>query len=216
MNRVLISILLIGHKSSKVSGSALSFTKLYDNINLTKTVKLVLINTARSNKNVNNIFINFIVGVKVCLQIIFNLRHVDVCSYHASAKGFIKFGPIIVVLVKLFRKPIILRLFGGGQEIVKNTKRRSLDNYLLSQTKKADKIFVQTKYLVKYFEQLGFLNIDWLPTSRKYIEGMGINIHPNKSCNNFIFLGRIIEEKGILTILDSVKYLTDGVNIDLW
>lgn len=211
-----ITILLIGHKSSKVSGSALSFSRLHDNLNLDKRINLLFINTSRRNEYVNSFFINLIIGIKTIYQFCKIIKHVDICSFQSSEKAFIRVAPLIVLISRLFHKPVILRLFGGGSEIQNEIHSNIFFKHIFFQTKKSSIIFLQTKYLIKYFKQLGFKNLAWLPTSRICHKNNISSDLQYGECKNFVFFGRVIKEKGIITILDSIEWLNNGVKIDIW
>ena len=58
-----ISILLIGHHSSKVSGSALSFRRLYENLKIDERVELQLIDTSRKADDLSSLKINLFVAI---------------------------------------------------------------------------------------------------------------------------------------------------------
>mgnify|MGYP004001798625 CR=1 FL=1 len=215
MNNNKITLLLIGHHSPKVSGSALSFGRLYKKIKLDNRINYYFINTSRRYKDVHSIFVNINVGINAIYQFLKIIKHVDICSFHASEKAFAKFAPLLVILSIVYNKPIILRLFGGGSGITNRNKFNIFTKYWFFQIKKSDTIFLQTKYLLEHFEKLGFKNLTWLPTSRKRTNNKTNNFLSNE-CNKFVFMGRVIEEKGIITILDSIEWLNDSVVIDIW
>ena len=81
MNNNKITLLLIGHHSPKVSGSALSFGRLYKKIKLDNRINYYFINTSRRYKDVHSIFVNINVGINAIYQF---LKIMTSCKFSYS------------------------------------------------------------------------------------------------------------------------------------
>lgn len=211
-----INILLIGHLPLQPSGSALSFKRLVDILSKCEEVELQVVNTSRPSHLTTSWFINFATAFKVTMAVLLHFRRTDVVSFHASRPAVMVYGPFLWGLTRLFNKPILIRLFGGALEkeyaVLSPIKKWIFNKTVLA----SDGFMVQTKHLLKYFEQFSTHNIKWFPNSTK------ITCLPNSKsltgtqCKRYIFLGIIKEEKGIDIILDSVPYLMPGISVDLF
>jgi glycosyltransferase involved in cell wall biosynthesis len=214
--RKIIRILLIGHMASHVSGSSLSFKQLVDSLQKNENVLIHVINTARPVHLTSSWLSNVMTAFKVTCAILLKIRYVDVVTFHASRPAMMSYGPIIYLLTQFFGKPLVLRLFGGALEL-EYENFSSLRRFLFDKTVlKADLLLLQTKHLVSYFRQISVSVVRWYSNSRKLFDNKSDQENSISRCKKFIFLGRVVEEKGIEVILESVPFLNTGISIDIF
>jgi len=211
-----LRLLLIGHLSFRVSGSSLSFTQLVDILRNNDQVEIQVINTARSSRLTSNWLVNAVVAFKVTASVLLCLRQIDVVTFHASRPAMMLYGPALFLLARLFRKPLVVRLFGGAleqeYEALSPSRRWLLERTVFS----ADLVLLQTKHLSGYFSQQGARCVRWYPTSRQVVDLPPMQENTIPSCKRFVFLGRVVKEKGIGTILESVSQLKAGISVDIF
>ena len=215
-NRKKIHLMLIGHLSSNVSGSSLSFKQLVEILARNNQVEIKVINTARQPHLTSSWIVNIAVALKVTWNIILQLRKVDVVTFHSSRPAMMLYGPVLFVLTRLFRKPLIVRLFGGTLE-QEYEKLPSFSKWVFDKTVlSADLVLLQTKQLVSYFSEHGSRCVRWYSTSRKIVDLPDWHENTTHSCKRFVYLGRVIEDKGIGVILDSAHRYNSEVTVDIY
>ena len=210
------TILLIGHLTDHPSGSALLFRQLVEGLRKYNMVEIAVVNTARPPNLTSNQIVNLIVALRVTLKIIGYLGKVDVVTFHASQPAMMSYAPILYILSRLFRRPLVLRLFGGTLEQEYETLSR-FRKWIFDKTVLATVLLLlETKYLVGYFVDHGAKNVKWYANSRPLVDLSDTVVQNDLQCRCLIFLGRVIEEKGIGVILNSVTLLNPGVSVDIY
>lgn len=211
-----LHILFIGHITKYPSGSVILSKQLVDILRKNDIIEVQVVNTSRHPNLTTNWLLNIMVGLKVIIKVLLRLKKTQIVTFHASNEGIIGYGPVIFGITRIFRKPLVLRVFGGSldseYEALSPFRRWLFDKTIIG----TDLFLVETKHLFKYFEQRSSHNIKWFPNSRKIAvlpQARGIAV---PRCKRFIFLGSIKEEKGIDIIFDSVKYLMPEITVDLF
>ena len=214
--KIKLHILLIGHLPKRPSGSALRFKQLVDNLSENNSVEIQVVNTYRPSHLTKNWLVNIAKALSVTVEILFRLRKAQVVSFHASRPAMMAYAPILFLITRLFKKPLVLRLFGGALELeyeaLSPLKRWLFDKTVLS----AELLAVQTKHLLRYFEHYSARNIQWFSNSTRIAELPNVNDMTIPRCSRFVFLGIIKEKKGIDIILDCVISLMPGISVDLF
>lgn len=211
-----LRLLLIGHMPTHVSGSAQLFKQLVVALSNNDQVTVRVIDTGRPSHLTLNWIVNLTVAIKVTAAILLHSRWAQVISFHASRPAMILFGPVLFLISRLIRRPLILRLFGGALE--KEFQVMSpLTMWVFKKTVLSSDLFLlETKHLVKYFRQHGIRKAEWYPNSRKVLNLPPCKNHASCCCKRFVFLGRVIEDKGIGVILQSIPYLLPGIKVDVF
>ena len=123
-----------------------------------------------------------------------------------------KFGPILFLISRLFKKKIVSRCFGGSLDLhykrANRLWRKIFDNTIL----KSEVMFLQTKYLINYFSNFKNTNLLHLPTTRK--KNLYFKNKSNKA-RKFLFIGRLSREKGIYDLNDTLNMNID-ITIDMY
>jgi glycosyltransferase involved in cell wall biosynthesis len=207
---------MVGPVGAGVIGSSLLFGQLVDRLRATDGVQLRVINTVRAARLTRNWFANFSVAVRTTVSLLRAVGGVDLVSFHASRWGLLRYGPVVAVVGRCARRPVVLRLFGGAIE----SEYESLGwigKLLFDRTAlQADLLLVETKALARYLASRGARTVRWYPNSRPMSTVRGV---PDQSvlCRRFVFLGRVCSEKGVKIILDIAKHLRDReLTIDIF
>lgn len=143
----------------------------------------------------------------------FLIRNFDIISFHGTKDFHFTIAPILWVWAKLFNKKIIYHFFGGNFHLQYNSLpsifKKILDNTILN----SNTVFFETKLLINFFNKQNKTNFVWLPNSRKPIE----NPSPKPSFNKrFVFISRIIPQKGIEEIISASEDLPPNYQIDIY
>lgn len=142
----------------------------------------------------------------------FKIRKFDVISFHGTKDFHFTIAPILWIWAKLFNKKICYHFFGGNffeqYENLPKIIQTLLRNTILS----SNTVFLETKQLVNYFKEFNN-NIVWLPNARKPQE----KVRKDKKFNKrFIFISRIVPQKGINEIIKASEILSTEYTIDLY
>lgn len=209
-------ILLIGHLSADGGGSSLSFKQLVDILQRNASVEIQVITTARQPHLTSSPVINVVTALRVTFSVVMNVRRMDIVTFHASRRAMILYGPILYLITRVFRKPLVLRLFGGALELEYEALPSFMKALFNKTILRTELLLLQTKHLVAYFNKLGKNNVRWYSNSRKLTDLGILQNTISSACKRFVFLGRIVKEKGIEDILDSIQFLQTGISIDLF
>lgn len=216
----MIGILLIGPLPPPMGGDTRHFATLVADLTAHGTFEVRVINTSRGAEH-SNWLRNMLVSLRAIARIARQLKHADVVSYHASDRGMLLFGPVVMALCKIAGKPTIFRVFGGSfgetyrkqSWIGKAITRRTV----LS----CNVILLQTKRAVRQIQVCTRANVMWFST---YIETPVRSLGPDSAaygrgdrrCNRFVFLGHLWRTKGVETLLESAALLPGECSIDIY
>jgi glycosyltransferase involved in cell wall biosynthesis len=216
----MIGILLIGPLPPPMGGDTRHFATLVADLRAHRGFDVRLIDTSRGPEH-SNWLSNLLVSVRVLAKIALQLKDVDAVSYHASDRGMFLFGPAVVALCKIARKPSILRVFGGsfGDAYRKQSAfRRAVTRLTLLS---CSVILIQTKRAMREIQGVARADVVWFSTYIEYPRlvrggttsraGAGTG-----SCHRFVFLGHLWRTKGIETLLESAAGLPGECTIDVY
>lgn len=145
-------------------------------------------------------------------KIIQEIRSVDVVSLHAATTVFPLMAPFVVILGKLFRKPVILRKFGGTDYQDYDVLRRILIHWAVKRT---DLYLVETKMLVASSKKNGIKHSEWFPNNRPLTK-MEVSFEDKKNCSRFVYMGHVRYVKGINEIIQAAERFDQGVSVDIY
>ena len=206
-----IKILVIGPlpnpSLNKVGGARVSFSFLIEYFQLNK-VDFELINTKPFDQGWKR-YLNSII---IFFNLIKKVAKADLLMINVSQGGTKFLVPLAFLVSKIFNKKFVFRPFGGSlANYYKNYS--SIGKWVFQNTAlKADLLILQTKELINYFQ---FANVEtyWLPTSRNDHD---IYVSRTAFKNKIIFLGHIVEEKGIDIIIETYKVLKDKYSFEIY
>jgi hypothetical protein len=135
---------------------------------------------------------NAFVSMKVLLQVLLNAARVDVISFHASDRGMVAFGPILFVIARLWRKRLIVRLFGGSFDRDFAARGGLMQRIIRRSVLASDVCLFQTKSLVRSSPSAGasvVSNTRWNRAARLHSAG-------GRQCERLVFAGHMWVTKG--------------------
>ncbi len=143
----------------------------------------------------------------------FMIRGYDIISFHTTRDFHVSVAPFLWIWAKLFNKKIVYHLFGGGFHVQYQRLPKFYRFILRTTILNSDVFVLETKQLVNYFEAIGLKNIIWLPNSRKSIPNFS---KEKKFKKKFVFISRIVPDKGIPEIIEAASQLPDDYQIDVF
>ena len=141
------------------------------------------------------------------------VRKYDVVSIHATWDFTFTSAPLIWLWARLLNKRIVYHFFGGNFHqqyealpgLLKTIYRRTI----LS----SDVVLFETKELIQYFSERNIADGIWLPNARKAIH---THLETRPFSKRFVFISRIIPDKGIHEILQLAEKLPEDYTVDLY
>lgn len=192
-----LKLLIVGPLPPPVGGTTTSFKELLQVIEEDASIEPTILNISRSQKKT---FVDdFWIGIISLIKCFFIVPFVDLVALNLSNSGFLFFGLPILIVSKIFKKPVLFRIFGGSLDLY--WKQGGLcRKAIIRKLFYGGAILLQTKLLTKYFkEKYPQANINWFSNSR-IIQKYNAR-HVVLSKIRFIYLGRIESSKGILDIV---------------
>ena len=201
-----------------MGGDTRHFVTLVKDLAASGRYSVTHINTSRGREH-SRLFRNIWAAVSILSQTVFNLSRCDIVSYHASDRGMFLFGPFIVGLGKAFRKPTLLRVFGGSFGDFYLGRNRLTKLLIRKLILSADVVLLQTRRLKSQLANQGLARLVWFSTyidpaklRPKEVNGRGIE----RGCSRFVFLGHLWKAKGLETILEAASKLPGNCSIDIF
>lgn len=216
----MIRILLIGPLPPPMGGDTRHFLTLFEDLANDARFSVKLINTSRQQE-FSNALRNILVATMTLYSVVLNLGRTDIISYHASDRGMFLFGPLIIGLSKLVRKPIVVRIFGGsfGDFYQRQNKinRVIIRKFILS----SNVVLLQTRRAIQQLQQHATGRLEWFSTyvrkTEQSADRVGHSQHgEEKVCERFIFLGHLWRTKGLEIMLEAAPDLPGGTSIDIY
>jgi len=204
------SLLLLGPMKNKknvslTGGAVVLFENLLEQMN-EQNISYKVIDT--NKKNYANTLVAYF---SILFQLFIKQFEVTHISLHSS-RDYIFFGPIIILLGKVFYKSTSLRKFGGEAWDIYTSStglKKKLLNYIFSNV---DYLFLEMQNLVKKFEPIN-KNTFWFPNVRNKPK---IDVETKIFSKRFVFISHVIKEKGIDEIVKVRKLLDDSYIIDIY
>ena len=199
-------ILVIGTLAEYVSGTSVSLSVLLELLRERDDIELEIINTHIRSKGLLGPIER---TLRVLLQVFVKARRADVVAFHINEP---QKGIPIWLLAKLWRKPFLLRWFGGVDYRTHGSRMRKASARFL--IKHADLNLVQTKWLVKMSQEDGSKRTVWYPTSRlpqALPEG-----RDSGRCRRFIFAGQVKPSKGIFELINAAERMDETVEVHVY
>lgn len=206
----MIKILVIGslhNIGQTVGGTVVSLQQLIDFIKCKNVCSVSVIDTSTVKGKWFSMLLN---GIFCSFKILQSIPSSDVITLHVGIQALPLIGPVVLLFCWLFKKPIIVRRFGG----VDHGELRGL-RYLLTDkvVRAADIYLVQTKEMVALANKSGLKNVEWFPTSRP--KSLSYN-DKTKSCRKFVFLGQIKKSKGIFEIIEAAENFGPDIHVFIY
>ena len=201
----MIDILIVGTISGDYGGTSVSLRHL---LKFLKEKKVKFYHLETGGIRSRNIIYAVIMFIKLIFNFVRYSKKSKIISLHLNHSAVPILGPFIYVITKVLKKEYTIRIFGGYGYKDKNRIKNKISYFTV---RNAFMYFAQTK---KLFKEAKFDNIEaeWFPTVRPD----SMTKISSKSCKRLVYVGRIIEEKGVFTILNASTKISNDISIDFY
>lgn len=209
-NNLSVNIALIGTLPPPVGGTSISFGHLKRSLEERDDAQVKVVNTGGiRGRGLYGIW-RF---VQVLGEILGAVRDVDVVTLHIGLHALPLIGPFVVLSCWLFRKPLLIRRFGGNDHRELQGLALRIGEWVI---RHADLYLVQTRALKIAAKEAGLEKVEWFPTSRP----MSIQVFPGdgerNNCRRFVFLSHVRPTKGISELIVAAERLGDDVTVNVY
>lgn len=203
-----LTLLLIGPLPPPLGGSTILFDQLAHELSTYADIDLKIINTSGAK--------SFASMARVLVQTFIMVPQSDLISLHASNRRCLLQGPIVWALCKIWRKPWILRVFGGAFDQAYTSLSRIMRCLVRKTVLAANLNLFETKHLVQFFEKSAIAEVAWYPNSRP-VPVMQANLNQEPRCaTKFVSLGLVTADKGIREIIEAGERLGSSIQVDIY
>jgi glycosyltransferase involved in cell wall biosynthesis len=214
LNRPL-RILLIGPLPPPVGGTTVMFQQLVEELSGRMDVEIVVVDSSRKTYNYDTLLSYISTAIRVVGGIVRAIRKVDVVTFHASTAGALLFSPFIHIVSRLFKKPWILRKFGGNFDQYYQQLAGCLKTIARYTALSADLCAFETQHLVNFFRNRCKHKVVWYPNSRP-ITDETLSNRRSTCCKRFVFVGDVKPTKGVREIITAGEQLSTEVVVDIY
>ena len=205
-----LKILIVGTLSGTVGGTTVSLTHLASEISNCENAKSELINTAGIRGG------GILKYLKLQFEFFRAVRRNDVVSVHIAEAAMPYLLPWAYLFTRMFRKPCILRVFGGrGYQGLKGW-RRALGVFF---ARKVHLYLAQTKDIYERAITDGFTCVRWFPTSRPTnakVDVVNLPAMRHDRVFRYVFLSRVVPSKGIRELIEAGSGADGLLEIDVY
>lgn len=143
----------------------------------------------------------------------FVARKYDVISFHGTKDFHFTIAPFLWLWSKALKKRTIYHFFGGNFMDQYEAMPKAFQFILKKTVLKSDTVFFETLQLMSFFEKRDIQNAEWLPNARKPIHIKNIETIFEKK---FVFISRVIPQKGISEIVKAAAMLPEDYFVDIY
>lgn len=137
----------------------------------------------------------------------------DVISFHATKDFHFTIAPILWIWSRILNKRTVYHFFGGNFMDQYEAMPTIFQIILKKTVLKSDTVFFETLQLMSFFERKGVRNAVWLPNARKPIQN---KITATNFEKKFVFISRVIPQKGITEIVEAAALLPKDYSVDIY
>jgi glycosyltransferase involved in cell wall biosynthesis len=197
-------LLLIGSLPPPLGGTVISFAQLIRELRERDDVEVDVLDTSRGERG------GWTGDLRAALRLLARLpsrlRSSDVVTFHASTPATLLFAPLLVLLCSIWRRPLVIREFGGSFDADFAALPAPCRWIVGSALRRAWLLF-QTRAMVAYFQRIfPGTPCRWYSNSRPWEPRSAAQV-PRGGARRFVFVGHVKPEKGIRELLDAARRL---------
>lgn len=205
-----LRLLVIGSLPPPVGGTTVLLRSLVEALRARPDVSVDVVNTSGIRRSgVRGLWrllcvVSLLVGRTPCVDVVSS--HVHLSSMHLTV-------PAALLAARFFRKPFLLRLFGGKDYRTLPPRRQGRVRRVIA---RADAFLVESRALVRSAEADGIPGVKWYPNSRPMPPLPADTATKERRCERFVFVGHIRTDKGIRELLEAASQLRGNVVVDVY
>jgi glycosyltransferase involved in cell wall biosynthesis len=209
-----LKILMVGPLPPPVVGTTVSFRQLVGAMEASEDVKMIIIDTSRKAADFT-LLDTVIVAIRSICRLVYNLRKVDVVTFHASVNAALFFGLFIHILSRMCNKPWVLRVFGGNIDQRYEDLTEWMQTIMRKTVFSANICLFQTQHLTNFFKKICRHRAIWFANNRPMDEDL-ISMSTSGQCRKFIYVGNVKYSKGIKEVIEAGEQLGETATIDIF
>jgi glycosyltransferase involved in cell wall biosynthesis len=151
--------------------------------------------------------------LRYIFQIAVKARKADVLSLHTGTRHLYLTGSILVVIGRLFRKPVILRKSAGTYYGDRGKIRKALSLWAL---RHCQLYLTETKPLVQAAKDDGVGHVEWFANYRPMAPIEEARSAGSNTCRKYVYLGIVRKTKGIEEIIAAAERFGPDVTVDVY
>lgn len=203
-----LRILIIGTLPPPTGGTTVSLEHLVKYLMADQDINLFMADTGGAHGQGLKGFARL---AKLPFSLLNALLKADVVTYHCSDSGLSIRGIGALFLSRLFRKPFIIRKFGGND--YRLARRSRLCEYVINHS---NLFLAETHQVVALAKERGVDHVRWFPTHRPFPESDATAQPFSPACRRFVYVGHVRENKGMHVLKEAARQLPNGVTIDVF
>lgn len=196
------TILVIGSSLEDKGGISTVMNNI-EKSSLNKKYNFIHVTTYETT-NILKKMIIYIIGIA---KILFNIKKTEIAHIHMSYKGSFYRKSVIVLLLKLFKKSIIIHVHGSCFKEFYNDLGKITKFYCRFILNKSDKVIVLSQSWKDFFSALVEENKIEVLNNNVRISNEKYNKNKKIKKVEFLFLGRLGRRKGVYDLIEVVKKL---------
>jgi glycosyltransferase involved in cell wall biosynthesis len=205
-----MNLLIIGTLPPPLGGASVSLSQLIATLQRREDLEVQVVNTSGVR---GHPFLALPRFFRIAMSIIWKARRADVISLQPVPSGLPYIGPVVWLASRFWRKPLMIRMFGGIEVHEIRGFRGRLAQFFV---RAADIYLVETKAMIGIASKAGVRRIEWYPTGRPMEYDLTSINDRAERCKRFVFVGHVKPEKGVNQIIALSGQLPEGVSIDLY
>lgn len=213
-----VKTLVLGPLPPPFSGTTVSFQELVRDLGMADGIDVVSILNTEADKS-SGVFKKAGRALKLGIRTVLAVTRTEVVLFNASARRAVFFGAFLAVVARVFRRPLVIRVFGGGL-FDEYQQGGRLFRWCAHQVFGASKVLLQTHSLVDLFGKVFPAgDIVWFPTSRNHGQHLNEKVEPKAMDTpvRFIYATEVRDQKGIDTLLKVFGTIDrDHANLDVY
>lgn len=205
-----MNILIIGTLPPPLGGASVSLSQLIGSLQRRGDLEVQVVNTSGVRGHPVLAVPRFL---RIVMSIIWKARCADVISLQPVPSGLPYIGPVVWLASRIWRKPLMIRMFGGIEVHEVGGIHGRLAQFFV---RASDIYLVETKAMIDIASKAGVRRVEWYPTGRPMeFDVSSVNGRAGQ-CKRFVFVGHVKPEKGVNQIIAQSGRLPEGVSIDLY
>lgn len=207
-------LLMVGSLPPPLGGTTVLFKQLVDELSARDDVAVDVVDTASGTQARG--LAKLLVTARILAGAALRIRRSDTVVLHASTPATLLFAPLLLVLCRALRRPMVLREFGGSLD-AEYGQMGDLSRRLLRFAFKADRVLLETHQLIDSFSQeIPEARLAHYSNSRP-LSGEKPEAVSYKGARRFAFFGHVKPSKGVPEIIAASRLLEgEDVQIDVY
>jgi glycosyltransferase involved in cell wall biosynthesis len=212
-----VRVMVIGTLPPPVGGAGVSLQHLVRALGERGDIRVILVNTSGVRGRPWTAAFRF---AAIVWRVLTGAARADVVSLQAAPSGLPYIGPFAWAAARLFRRPLMIRLFGGESFLDGRGLRAAMKRWLI---RRCDMYLVQTRALADEAHRSGLRRVEWYATSRPMPvsdsaadKEAASRRQGRSACRRFVFVGHVKPLKGIDELIAAAERLEEPAEVDVY